>query len=451
MKIAKVELFRVAIPLSKNKPGFFGDPNYFVPSWVPGFRQADMGFYLLRLVTDNGIEGVAAIPALASERAGLGSLLGTYLLGLNPLDITLVNQRIQEFSYLGMRNGWIDAAFWDIIGKHEKKPLWQLLNGTGGSVRPYLSMGSTHNHDQKVVVDLVKKFKDQGYGGIKLRVKGEDLNEMSDYVGAARNAVGDGVQLMVDSNQGWPVDLIDKTPKWSYEFALRYAKALEEHDVSWLEEPLNRGNFEGLAELRQNTSTPISGGELNSSWRDFKEMLRLGSLDIYQPDAVMAGGTFAGGITLVYHLMQEIKRTNETIADKRDHIKFCPHTWTTGLGFAIGLQLVGVMPEQERKLLEYPTEGHWKPEYWNRFIKQDFTPKADGTIDIPDRPGLGVDVDWDVIRRFGKRIYSGTKASVGIETLKERGLKMTKYLKAKKAEQDNWPQVDKFEIPSYPF
>ena len=448
MKIDRIELYYVKIPLEENKPGFFAQPAYFNPSWIPGFRQSEVRFYLLKLGTNTGLEGVAATVGMGPERSCLGSMLGNYLMGLNPLDIRLMNQRIQEFSYIGMRNGWIDAAIWDIIGKSRNEPLWKTLGDTGGYVYPYMSTGANHGHDQKQSRDLSKKAQAEGYRGIKLRVKGEDLNEMADYVGAARDQMGSEMKLMVDANQGWPVDLIDETPKWDLAFATKLAQALEPHNMYWLEEPLNRGNFEGLAELRKNTTTPIAGGELNSSWRDFKTMLDMGSLDIYQPDAVMAGGTYAGGISMVYWLMQEIQKRNKSADDK---IKFCPHTWTTGLGFAIALQLVGVIPQEERSLLEYPLEGSWTANAWARFIKGGFSRDSAGRIKIPETPGLGVEIDWDVIGKFGKRIYTGTSTTVSISALKDRGLKQAMYLKGKKQEQfKRSAQVD-FSVPEPPF
>ncbi|MCP4626501.1 MAG: mandelate racemase/muconate lactonizing enzyme family protein, partial [bacterium] len=194
-----------------------------------------------------------------------GPMLGNYIMGINPMDIQLVNQRIQEFSYIGMRNGWVDAAFWDIIGKVKKEPLWKVLGGSGGFLYPYLSTGSTHNHDQKIIRDIVHKRKDEGYRGIKLRVKSTDLSPMVEYIKAGRDAAGPDMDIMVDANQGWPVDIVDETPKWDVAFATRFAQAIEPFNVRWLEEPLNRGNFEGLAELCKNTKTPIAGGEMNST------------------------------------------------------------------------------------------------------------------------------------------------------------------------------------------
>ncbi len=447
MKINCIELYYVKIPLEKNNPGFFKQPAYFNPSWIPGFRQSEVRFYFLKLSTDNGIEGYSAMPAMGLERAGLGSIMGNYLMGINPLDLQLINQRIQEFSYIGMRNSWIEAAFWDIIGKIKGEPLWKLLGGTGGYVEPYISTGSNHNHDQKIVSEISKRIMDSGYKGIKLRVKSDDLAQMVDYVGAAHDVVGKNLRLMVDANQGWPVDLVDETPKWDLNMAINFAKSIEQYDIKWLEEPLNRGNFEGLAELRKNTKTSIAGGELNSTWRDFKAMLDIGSLDIYQPDAVMAGGTYAGGISVVNWLIREIQKRNKSNVK----IKFCPHTWTTGLGFAVALQLIGIIPQKERSLIEYPLEGNWKPEYWARFIKGDLGPDTNVQIKIPDAPGLGIEIDWGVIRRFGKRIYHGTPSTVSIGALRDRGLKQAMYLKKKKKEQFERTQNAIFKVLEAPF
>ena len=451
MKIDRIELYYVKIPLEDKPPGFFRQPAYFSPSWIPGFRQSEMRFYLLKLRTDEGHEGVAAMPAMGPERRGVGPMMGNYLMGINPMDIELVNQRIQEFSYIGMRNGWIDAAFWDIIGKVKGAPLWKILGGTGGFVYPYVSSGSTHGHAPAKAREMSQKALEAGYRGLKLRVKGTDPALMVDFLAAARDAAGDGLALMVDANQGWPVDLFDETPKWDLELAVKFAQGLEPYRVQWLEEPLNRGHFEGLAELRKNTKTPIAGGELNSSWRDFKAMLDLGSLDIYQPDAVMAGGTYAGGISVVYWLISEIRRRNANRAETSAKIKYCPHTWTTGLGFAVALQLVGVLPPEERSLLEYPLEGHWKPKYWARFIQGGFKPDEQGRIKIPDGPGLGVQIDWDVVGRFGKRIYSATAATVAWQTLRDRGLKQTMYLKKKKSRQLERTAKAHFAVPGPPF
>lgn len=451
MKITTFDLYYVRIPLAESRPGFFAEHPSFEPSWIPGFKQSEVRFYLLRLGTDSGHEGCAAMPAMGPERFGIGKAFAPYFIGMNPLDIGLVNQRIQELSYLGMRNGWVDAAFWDLIGKIKGEPLWKLLGGTGGHVFPYASTGSTHGHDPARARELVRDRKDKGYRGIKLRVKHSELEPMVQYIAAAREEAGDEMRIMVDANQGWPVDLVDETPKWTVEFATEFVKAIEPYNLYWLEEPLNRGNFEGLAELRSNTTTPIAGGEMNSSWRDFKRMFELESLDIYQPDAVLVGGTYAGGISVTSWIVREVIRRQAEAADGGSALRFSPHTWTTGIGYVIGLQLVGMLPEDKRSLLEYPLEGNWKPEYWGGYVRNLPMPDGEGRIRIPDNPGLGVELDWDVIRRFGKRVYHGTESSVGRTVLFDRGLKGALYLKGKKEAAVKAREEIDFELPQPPF
>lgn len=447
VKIAKVELFRISIPLRNGQRGLFPQRRAFHPNWIPGFHQQDVKLYLLRLTTDSGLDGVAAVPAMGTERDSLGSLLGSYLIGLNPLDIRLVNQRIQEFNYIGMRNGWVDAAFWDIIGKERRQPLWQMLGGTGGVAQLYASLGSNHEHDPTRVAALVRQRREEGFAGVKIRVKSLDLERMVEVVAAARDAAGPHLSLMVDANLGWPVELLEPSPRWSEEFAAEFAQRIESYGVAWLEEPLHRGAFAALARLRGRTKTPIAGGEINSSWDDFRRMLELGSLDVYQPDAVLAGGTFAGGISVVYWLIQEIKRRNAA-AEPGQRVRYTPHTWTNGIGFSVNLQLFGSQPADRRGLLELPYDELWEPKHWACFLRGGLSRAEPSQLRIPDAPGLGIELDWDVIERFGKRVYLGTQASVAARTVREYGLREALYLR--KARRSLAPQAFAFELPEPP-
>ena len=110
--VSRIELFHVAVPL----------PAHFYPSWIPGFPQTENRFTLIKVITKDGVEGYSAGPAMGRERAGLGDLLGPYLIGEDSTDISLVQQRLREISYLGWRNYWVEPAFWDINGKLAGKP-----------------------------------------------------------------------------------------------------------------------------------------------------------------------------------------------------------------------------------------------------------------------------------------------------------------------------------------
>ncbi len=451
VKISKVELYFAKIPLEEGDDGFFSERTAFQPNWFPGFHQTDVRFYLLRLEADNGLEGVSAVPTMGSERDGLGPLLGAYLLGLNPLDTRTINQRIQEFAMIGMRNGWIEAAFWDLIGKALSAPVYALLGGSGGYVDPYASLGSNHNHDPRVVAALVRERKNQGYRGVKICVKSLDFNRMVEIVAAARDGGGRDMVLMVDADLGWPVELLERSPRWSIEFGARFAQAIERYSVAWLEEPLHQSDLEGMARLRKMTRTPIAGGEMNASWLEYKRMLELGSLDVYQPDAILAGGTMAGGVSIAYWLAREIEKHNEGLGPGERMLRLAPHTFTNALGFFVNLQLYGLVPPEERWLFELGHDEHYRPEQYSRWLKGGIVRDDEGRIRIPEEPGIGIQIDWEMIRKYGRRLYSGTKTSMGASMLFEQGLREMRYLAKKRQALEEESSRIEFSLPEPPF
>ena len=107
MKITEIELYHVHIPLKHT----------FWPTWIPGYPQTHNRFTLIRLGTDEGIEGWSAGIALGEERQGLGDLLGGYIIGSDPTDIDRIQSLLKQAGFLGWLNYWIEPACWDIIGK----------------------------------------------------------------------------------------------------------------------------------------------------------------------------------------------------------------------------------------------------------------------------------------------------------------------------------------------
>jgi L-alanine-DL-glutamate epimerase-like enolase superfamily enzyme len=445
--VAAIELWLVKIPLAPREPWFFGTPARFYPSWIPGFPATHMSLYLLKLTTDDGLEGCAAMNAIAEERLGLAAAIAPYLLGLDPLDAPAVAARMQELSYLGLRNGWIDAAFWDLAGKALGKPVWALLGGEGGRAQAYLSTGSVHSPER--TAEIVKRAQDAGFRAVKLRVKSLDEAAMLRQVEAARRAGGERLAIMVDANQGWPVSIVRPHPTWDLDFAVRFARRLEDFQVRWLEEPLNRGDVPGLRALRDATKTPIAGGEINASLLEFQRLLEHDCLDIYQPDATLAGGTFAGGLTECWWVLREVLARG---ADRRGRpLTYTPHTWTNGFGFGVNLQLLGAVPRAKRTFLELPHEPPFAEEAFCRFLRGTWRIDAEGEIRVPDEPGLGVQVDWDVVRRFGKRLYRGDRRSIAWRTLLDRKLVVALELARERREREQAARPAAFRLPEPPF
>jgi L-alanine-DL-glutamate epimerase-like enolase superfamily enzyme len=396
MKIDRIELFHIVIPL----------PKPFYPTWIPGYPQTLNRFTLMRATTDDGVQGLAAGVAFEREREGLGGLLGPYLIGLDPTDIATGRQRIREASFLGWRNYWLEAAFWDILGKVQGKPVWALLGGKeAGRVPVYASTGELHPPAQRV--EEVLKLREMGFKTVKLRVHSFDPAEDVAQVKAVREAVGDSMSIGVDANQGWRVALIDDAPLWNLDRAAVFARACAELNVAWLEEPLDMYAYDELAELCRLSDVPIAGGEMNGGWHEFKVMLEKGSYDVYQPDSTMGGG------------ISDAKKVLDACRERG--LGFSPHTWTNGLGFLVNLHVYATGPRDFP--LEYPYEPPgWVPVARDGLLAEPIAVDADGTVAVPDKPGLGIELDEDKLAYYGEKFFEITTGGIAVKTIREKGL-----------------------------
>jgi D-galactarolactone cycloisomerase len=413
-RIERLELYHVAVPL----------PAPFYPSWIPGYPQTESRFTLLKLTTRDGVEGLAAGNAFADERQGLGSLLGPYLIGMDPTDIPRVRQLLREASFLGWHNPWIEAACWDIKGKVEGEPVYRLLNpdlaGPVAEAPVYASSGSLKPVAERLA--YLDRIREMGFEAVKLRVHDVDIQRDIEIVAAARRHLGDSFTIGVDANQGWRVTLIDDAPLWDLERATDFGRACEDLGVRWLEEPLDMHDYDGLAELRRRmTSLRIAGCELNAGWHEAKLMLEKGSLDIYQPDA-----TFCGGLSTSQRIYE---------ACLEHGLEFTPHTWTNGVGFLVNLHAFAAYPERTR--LEYPYEPPgWLPEVRDAILAEPISVRPNGTVAVPQAPGLGLDIDRRALRRFGRRFFTMTSRRLAIQTIRTKGLRTALEIKRRKAARD---------------
>jgi L-alanine-DL-glutamate epimerase-like enolase superfamily enzyme len=408
-RVERIELFHVEVPL----------PKPFHPSWLPGYPQTHARSTLLRLTTDDGLVGVSAGTAFAGEREGLGDLLGGFLLGVRADDLETVRARLREVSFLGWRNWWIEAAFWDLVGQLRGQPVYRLLQErpeTVERVRVYASSGEVRPIERRRAwLDQVRRM---GIDAVKLRVKDPARRDDVSTVAAARRELGDRFVLGVDANQGWAVSLFDPTPRWDLDYATEVGKAYDDLGVAWLEEPLAMHDWEGMAALRKRIRTPLSGAELHGDWHEVRPLLDHGCLDRYQPDA-----TFCGGLTVSRQIMAACRERG---------LDFSPHTWTTGIGLLVNLHAFAAW--EKRDWLEYPYEPPgWVPEAREGVIAP-IEVAPDGTIAVPQEPGLGIHLDERRLRRFARRFYLATPLRVALKTIREKGLRTALDLKRRKAE-----------------
>ncbi len=198
---------------------------------------------------------------------------------------------------------------------------------------------------------------------------------------AVRKQVGDRLELMVDCNRGWRMSW-DSYPPWSLKDAVRVARELERLGVHWMEEPLHRGDRDGMRALRGMTDLRIAGGEMTRELYEFRDLIVGGSLDVLQPDAALVGGLT--GLRRVALMTQE------------HNLVFTPHTWTNGMGVVANAHLAAGLCDAP--FLEFPYDPpEWDLDRRDYMMAEPLKVDSSGAIVLSDRPGMGYEVDLNAL------------------------------------------------------
>lgn len=273
----------------------------------------------------------------------------------------------------------IDIALWDLKGKILKQPVSILLGGQKNeNIRVYAT-GMYFPTGVSVVEYLTKealKYKEQGFDAMKMKV-GLGLKEDIENIQAVRGAIGPDIELMIDANHAF-----------SIREALQLSHAVEKYNIGWFEEPISPEDYNGYKQLRMKTDIPIAAGEC--------EYLRFGFLDIFQHkcvDIAQPDICAAGGITEV----KKIASMAEAFG-----IELIPHVWGTGIALSATLHFLSnldIFPgrlKPGQPLMELDrTENPLRDE----LVYPCFVPE-NGRISVPCDPGLGVDVDTNLLKVF---------------------------------------------------
>jgi len=359
----------------------------FRPSWIPGFPQTKNSALMVRVRTDEGIDGIAAGVAFADEAKGLPALLRPFLWGRDPFKVEDFVRIARSGYFLGYKMWFVEVALWDIIGKVAGLPIYKLLGGGDGKLPAYASCGEVKEPESRAQDAL--KLREMGFKALKLRIHSMDLKTDVAQVEAVRKAVGDSMEIMVDANQGWPIHGFGAYPRWTLKRAMQTCYALEDYNLRWLEEPLYKHDYEGYARLRDSTSIPIAGGEFNTDLNEFRDMINMGCLDIVQPDVTLSGGILTA---------KKIAALAES-----QNLEFSPHTWTNGLGLAANIQLMASCPICPYCEFPYEEPG-WTPEDRDFMLTEPIRIDKDGFVNVPSGPGLGVELDMKAVEKTGVQL-----------------------------------------------
>lgn len=358
MRIARIETTRHRLPLEPAFP----------PTWDPRPRPC-FDVTLVRVESEDGHFGVGSgddMPGFAGHE--------DLFVGRDPLDLERHARVIDNLSLLYGRCWPLDIALWDLAGKIRGEPCWRMLGGRSGRVPLYASAGV--RREPEAAADLARRVLELGFAALKLRFWRDDWKLDLAAVEAARGAVGDRLALIVDCNQAWRMPWDTRDP-WSFEQALAIVERLGALGVRWVEEPLHRGDYTGLARLRAQSGVAIAGGELTRELHDARELVVRGCVDVLQTDAVLIGG-FSGLVPLA------------RLARERG-IDFTPHTWGNGVGLLANAHLyagVGGAP-----WLEFPFDPpEWTPERRDYPLAQPLRAQR-GWLELGEAPGLGLALD----------------------------------------------------------
>jgi len=345
----------------------------FHASWDPTPRRAHAATMVR--VRAGDLEGVGSgdlMLGLAGNEA--------HFLGHSPLAIERHVAVLDDLQFYHGRLWPLEIALWDLIGQITGQPLWRLLGGERPDVPLYASTGQRLPLEQRVAA--VSRLRDEGFRAVKLRFFADDPRDDLDTIRAVRDAAPD-LTLLCDANQAWRVPG-DTRPPWDRKRARWVADALAELDVYWLEEPLHRHDYAGLAELRRAARPRIAGGEANREFAEMRLYLDHGSLDVYQPDVAWSTGILRGA-----QIAREVQARGAL---------YSPHTWGDGLVLLANLHVSAAV--SRAPFIEFPYDPPWWTPERRDFILPAPILAEGGRATLSDAPGLGVQLDWAALESY---------------------------------------------------
>lgn len=374
MKIAAIEIFDLTCPLERP----FG--------WSQGWLD-QRSTTLVKITTDDGLVGWGEGAAASL----IDGLLAPLLIGQDPMDRAGLWERMFHALYngnnavglAGSALSALDIALWDLAGKATGLPICALL---GGKVRDKVAVYATglyytEGEFPDRLLDEARGYVAAGFKGMKTKVGGLSIAEDVARVRALREAIGPDIHLMVDANEAYNATT-----------AIRLGQQLADLDLVWFEEPVNAQDLDAYLEVKAALPMAIAGGENLRTRYEFKPYLTRRAYDIVQPDIM-----HCGGITE----MQRICAMANACG-----IQINPHVWGSPVMIAATLHLAATLPP-------CPPARNAQPYMQEPVMEFDRTPSAirqelcavpfdqeDSFVRVPPGPGLGIEVDEEVVERL---------------------------------------------------
>ncbi|KKX33039.1 mandelate racemase/muconate lactonizing enzyme family protein [Rhizobium sp. LC145] len=361
----------IAHPLSQTLP----KPT--VTSWG---SYTKVSIVLVEVRTDAGLIGVGETLARFSPKAYadlIETSLKPRLVGQDARNIGALWQSMRR-SLSGRAGGMlieaiagVDIALWDIMGKAAGLPISKLLGGTGRERIDVYAAAVNWVDDTEADREL-ERYIGEGFPRIKVKMS-NPVKEACRRIERLRDRAGDDIALCVDANWAYNLDQ-----------AIEVGRALSANGYFWFEEPLAPENEQGYEELRKRCDVPLAGGESNFTADQAQRLVANRTLSILQPDVARAGG------------ITETRRMADYAA--LHDVGYAPHIGMSGIVCeTASVHLAAALPNF--KVMECECDlSPFKREL------ADLAPgclrQKDGTLDVPTGPGLGIEIDWDAVKRL---------------------------------------------------
>ncbi len=368
MRITSVAAHAVRIPLK---------PERRMVSALGRHEVSD--YVVVRLTSDDGLEGVGeatVMPRWSGEtvwgaQAIIERVLGPRLVGCDPRDAADIDRRLDD----GARHNWfakaaLEMAAWDLAGKAAGKPVYELL---GGAQRPLtfacrFSLGAyPPDRAAQIAADRVA----QGFRVIKVKVGGAVGDDVA-RVRAVREAIGPQPDLVIDANCGWDADT-----------AIAAIRQMEECRLSLVEQPTTDGDYAALAHVRRAIGIPVMADDICFDLVHARELIRQECCDVISVYPGKNGG---------------IRKCLEIVDLAERHGVAC--TIGSNLEWDIATAAMGhvVVGRRNVQIESWPGDA-LGPSYHEFSIVQQPLEIDGPMVTLSDRPGLGVEVDWELVKR----------------------------------------------------
>jgi L-alanine-DL-glutamate epimerase-like enolase superfamily enzyme len=374
------------------------------PGFERGATSSNQDDIVVEVHTDEGLTGIgetdlnAWVARACIEAPGMHTMdlgLGQTLVGMDPLDPAAVWERLYVGTAMTGRRGAVvhalgalDLALWDICGQAAGVPTWQLFGEAAHpALTPYASLlpnrGGSWDDFAQALVDQAAWAKKLGFRAAKLEILvagpyahsglSAPPERMVEIVAGVRRAVGPDFTIMVDVAYAW--DSVDR--------ALPVIESWVDYDVFFVETPLWSDDLDGYAELARRSPIKIAAGEWLATRFEFLDLIDRGLVHVVQPDVGRVGG------------LTEARRVCDLAAARGRLI--VPHGWKTGITIAATAHLAAVTPELP--FFEFVPQAVAESAL-RRELVVDELDLVDGLLELPRKPGLGIELVRDALERF---------------------------------------------------